>query len=194
MELLLTDIKYAWRSLRNRWTLALLALATLAMGIGATTAVFSVVNGVLLEPLPYRGGERIVIIWHDLGNGAQSLPALNELDYLDYRERSELFEEWTIATGREWILGDEDAPELVDVGMVADNFFSFFGVEPRLGRHFTNEEDAPGGPNVVLLSHRVWARRYGGDPAIVGKTVRLRGESHEVVGVLPSSFQLLLPP
>ena len=194
MELLLSDIRYAWRSLRNRWTLAALALATLAMGIGATTAVFSVVNGILLAELPYRDGERIVIIWHDLGNGAQSLPALNELDYFDYRERSELFEEWTIATGRKWILGEEEAPELVDVGLVADNFFSFFGVDPRRGRHFTREEDAPGGPNVVLLSDRVWTRRYGSDPAIVGKTVRLRGEPHEVVGVLPSSFQLLLPP
>jgi hypothetical protein len=101
MELLLSDVQYALRSLRKRWTITLLALATLAMGIGATTAVFSVVNGVLLESLPYRDGERIVIIWHDMGNGAQSLPALNQLDYLDYRERSELFEDWTIATGRQ---------------------------------------------------------------------------------------------
>ena len=194
MELLLSDIQYAWRCLKNRWTLALLALATLAMGIGATTAVFSVVNGVLLEELPYRDGERIVIIWHEMGNGAQKLPVLNELDYFDYRDRAELFDEWTIATGRQWILGDEQAPELVEVGLVADNFFSFFGVDPYLGRHFTKEEDAAGGPNVVLLSHRVWSRRYGSDPAIVGKTVRLRGEPHEVVGILPSTFQLLLPP
>ena len=84
----------------------------------------SVVNGVLLEELPYRDGERIVIIWHEMGNGAQKLPVLNELDYFDYRDRAELFDEWTIATGRQWILGDEQAPELVDVGRVADNFFS----------------------------------------------------------------------
>lgn len=194
MEQLYSDIRYAWRSLRSRWSLALLALATLAMGIGATTAVFSVVNGVLLESLPYRDGERIAIIWHEMGDGAQSLPVLNELDYYDYHERSELFEEWTIATGRKWILGEEEAPELVDVGFVADNFFRFFGVDPQLGRHFTKEEDAPGGPKVVLLSHRVWMRRYGGNSAVVGSIVNLRGEPHEVVGVIPESFELLLPP
>ena len=98
MELLLTDIKYAWRSLKKRWTLALLGLATLAMGIGATTAVFSVVNGVLLQELPYRDSDRMVIIWHEMGDGAQNLPALNELDYFDYRDRAELFDSWTLAT------------------------------------------------------------------------------------------------
>lgn len=194
MELLFSDIKYAWRSLRNRWTLAVLALATLAMGIGATTAVFSVVNGVLLEELPYKDSDRMVIIWHEMGDGAQNLPVLNELDYFDYRDRAELFDAWTLATGSKWILGDEQAPELVDVGRVADNFFEFFGVDPVVGRHFTKEEDATGGPNVAILSHRVWERRYGSDPSIVGDIVQLRGESYEVVGVLPSSFRLLLPP
>jgi putative ABC transport system permease protein len=194
MESLWLDLKLALRSLGKRRDYALLALLTLAFGIGAVTAVFSVLNGVLLRPLPYRGSDRIVILWHDLGNGAQSLPALHPLDYFDYRERCERFEDWTLATGREWILSDDAEPELVDVGMVAANFFSFFGADPMLGRSFTDEEEAFGGPKVAILTHRLWSRRFGGDPGIVGRTIGVGGEDHEVVGVLPASFRLLLPP
>jgi len=194
LEALGLDLKFAARSLGKRPGFALLGLLTLGLGIGAVTSVFSVVNGVLLRPLAYANPERIVILWHDLGNGAQSLPALHPKDLFDYRERSELFEEWTLATGNEFILGGEDNPELVDVGVVEANFHSFFGVEPLLGRSFTPEESVHGGPNVAILSHRLWARRYGSDPAIAGKNVRLAGEDHEIVGVLPASFRLLLPP
>jgi putative ABC transport system permease protein len=194
MESVWLDLKLAMRSLRKRRDYALLALLTLAFGIGAVTAVFSVLNGVLLRPLPYSASDRIVILWHDLGNGAQSLPALHPLDYFDYRERSERFEDWTLATGREWILAGDAEPELVDVGMVAVNFFSFFGTDPMLGRSFTGEEEAFGGPKVAILTHRLWGRRFGADPDVVGRTIRLGGEDHEVVGVLPASFRLLLPP
>ena len=116
LEALRLDLKFAARSLGKRPEFALLGLLTLALGIGVVTSVFSVVNGVLLRPLAYSNPERIVILWHDLGNGAQSLPALHPKDLFDYRERSELFEEWTLATGNELILGGEDDPELVDVG------------------------------------------------------------------------------
>jgi putative ABC transport system permease protein len=194
MESLWLDLKLAIRSLRKRRDYTLLALLTLAFGIGAVTAVFSVLNGVLLRPLPYSASDRIVILWHDLGNGAQSLPALHPLDYFDYRERSERFEDWTLATGRELILSGDAEPELVDVGVVAANFFSFFGADPFLGRSFTAEEEVFGGPKVAILTHRIWSRRFGGDPGVVGRTVRLGGEDHEVVGVLPESFRLLLPP
>ncbi len=194
LEALRLDLRFAARSLGRRPGFALLGLLTLGLGIGAVTSVFSVVNGVLLRPLAYSSPERIVILWHDLGNGAQSLPALHPKDLFDYRERSELFEEWTLATGNELILGGEEDPELVDVGVVEANFHSFFGVAPLYGRSFTPEENAHGGPRVAILSHRLWARRHGSDPAIVGKTVRLGSEDHEVVGILPETFQLLLPP
>lgn len=193
-EALRLDLKFALRSLGKRPGFALLGLFTLGLGIGAVTSVFSVVNGVLLRPLAYSSPERIVILWHDLGNGAQSLPALHPKDLFDYRERSELFEEWTLATGSELVLGDEDDPELVDVGVVEANFHSFFGAAPLFGRSFTPEENLHGGPKLAILSHRLWARRYGSDPAIVGRTLRLGGEDFEVVGVLPESFRLLLPP
>ena len=194
LEALRLDLTFAIRSLGKRPGFALLGLLTLGLGIGAVTAVFSVVNGVLLRPLAYSNPERIVILWHDLGNGAQSLPALHPRDLFDYRERSELFEEWTLATGNELILGGAENPELVDVGVVEANFHSFFGVSPIYGRSFTPEESIHGGPQVAILSHRLWTRRYGSDPGIVGATVRLAGEDHEIVGVLPEPFRLLLPP
>ncbi len=194
LEALPLDLKFAARALGKRPGFTVLVLLTLGLGIGAVTSVFSVVNGVLLRPLGYSSPERIVILWHDLGNGAQSLPALHPKDLFDYRERSELFEEWTLATGNELVLGGEEDPELVDVGVVESNFHSFFGAAPLHGRSFTPEENVHGGPKVAILSHRLWARRYGSDPAMVGRTVRLGGEDHEVVGVLPHSFQLLLPP
>jgi putative ABC transport system permease protein len=194
LEALQLDLKFAARSLGKRPGFALLGLLTLGLGIGAVTSVFSVVNGVLLRPLAYPSPERIVILWHDLGNGAQSLPALHPKDLYDYRERSELFEEWTLATGRELILGGEENPELVDVGMVEANFHSFFGVAPLYGRSFAPGECVHGGPKVAILSYRLWSRRYGSDPAIVGTTVRLGGEDYAIVGVLPESFRLLLPP
>ncbi len=193
-ESLQLDLKFAARSLGKRPAFTVLSLLTLALGIGAVTSVFSVVNGVLLRPLAYSSPERIVILWHDLGNGAQSLPALHPKDLWDYRERSELFEEWTLATGNELILGGEEDPELVDVGVVEANFHSFFGVSPLHGRSFTPEENVHGGPRVAILSHRLWKRRFESDPAVVGRTVRLAGEDHEVVGILPESFRLLLPP
>jgi len=194
LEAFQLDLKFAARSLGKRPGFTLLGLLTLGLGIGAVTSVFSVVNGVLLRPLAYTSPERIVILWHDLGNGAQSLPALHPKDLFDYRERSELFEEWTLATGNELILGGEENPELVDVGLVEANFHSFFGVAPLYGRSFTPEENVYGGPKVAILSHRLWTRRYGSDPGIVGETVRLAGEDHEIVGVLPESFRLHLPP
>jgi putative ABC transport system permease protein len=193
-EALRLDLKLAARSIGKRPGFALLAILTLGLGIGAVTSVFSVVNGVLLRPLAYSNPERIVVLWHDLGNGAQSLPALHPKDLWDYRERSELFEEWTLATGNELILGDDEDPELVDVGLVEASFHSFFGVSPLYGRSFRPEENVHGGPKVALLSHRLWARRYGSDPAVVGRTLRLGGEDHVVIGVLPESFRLLLPP
>ncbi|HEY7819580.1 MAG TPA: ADOP family duplicated permease, partial [Vicinamibacteria bacterium] len=193
-EALLLDLKFAARSLGKRPGFAVLSLLTLALGIGAVTSVFSVVNGVLLRPLAYANPERIVILWHDLGNGAQSLPALHPKDLWDYRERSELFEEWTLATGNELILGGEEDPELVDVGIVEANFHSFFGVSPLHGSSFTPGENVHGGPRVAILSHRLWTRRYGSDPGLIGRTLRLAGQDHEVVGILPESFRLLLPP
>src|SRR5262245_15386915 len=109
------DLRQALRSLARSPGYAAATVAVLALGIGAVTVVFSIANGVLLQPLPYTASERLGIVWHDLGEGAQSLPALNGLDYRDYRERSRLFEDFTVATGRPRILGDPREPSVVQV-------------------------------------------------------------------------------
>ena len=187
------DLVFALRALRRRPGFALVAVFTLAVGIGANATIFSVVDGVLLRPLPYPDSERMGILWHQFGDGAQDLPAVHALDVRDYRDWSERFETFTMATGRELILGGPDRPEVVDVGLVEAGFFEFFGAEPVRGRTIMPEEDVPGASPVALLSHRLWERRFGGDPEVVGRTVPLGGSSVEVVGVLPASFRLTLP-
>jgi MacB-like periplasmic core domain len=146
------DLRFAVRSLARRKGLFLVAVITLAVGVGASTSLFSMVNGVLLQPLPYRDSERLAVLWHVFGQGAQDLPAMHPLDYRDYRQRSRTLEELTIATGRQGILGGATNPEIVTVGWVNDNFFPFLGVDPAIGRHFRSDEAVPGGASVMLLS------------------------------------------
>lgn len=187
------DLRFVFRSLGKRPGFTAVAVTTLAIGIGANTAIFSVVNGVLLRPLPYAHSERLGILWEELGDGAQNLPALHPLDIRAYRERGKLFETFTLATGAELILGGEEDPELVDVGVVEAGFFEFFGARPELGRSILATDDLPGANPVAILSHRLWERRYGSDPRIVGKRIELNGVHREVIGVLPKSFRLELP-
>lgn len=193
LEGLLQDARFAARSLRRRPGFTAVAVAVLAVGIGANSTLFSVVHGVLLRPLGYDDSDRIGILWHDLGDGAQSLPALNPLDLYDYREWSETFEAFTLATGREVILGGQDDAELVQVGMVEAGFFEFFGAGALHGRTLRPEDDHPGAGPVALLSHRLWTRNYGADAAVLDRTVDLAGVPHRVVGVLPDDFRLHLP-
>lgn len=176
------DLRFAFRSLARRKGLFALAVATLAVGVGASTALFSLVNGVLLRPLPYDSPDRLAILWHVFGQGAQDLPALHPLDYRDYRDRSRTLEELTIATGQQLILGGDPDPQIVQVGAVAANFFTFLGIDPQLGRHFEPQEDTPGGPRVALISHRLWQSRFGGDPSVVGRMIELNTQRFEVVG------------
>ena len=190
---MLQDLRFAFRSLLRRKGLLIVAIATLAVGVGASTSLFSMVNGVLLQPLPYRDADRLAVLWHVFGHGAQDLPALHPLDYRDYRDRSKTLEELTIATGSQGILGDEANPEIVQVGSVNDNFFTFLGVDPMLGRHFRPEEAVPGGPPVLILSHGLWQRRFGGDAAVVGRMVEMNTQPAEVIGVMPPAFHLELP-
>jgi putative ABC transport system permease protein len=192
------DLRYAWRSLRRTPAFTVAAVGALALGIGATTTIFTVVNGVLLRPLQYQAPERLANIWNDLGQGAQSLPAVSPLDFRDYQRRSRTFEafaaaaEGNVANLRGNLTG-EGAPERVDLATVTANFFPLLGVSPMLGRQFLPEEEVLNGPHVVMLSHRLWQRRYAGDPTIVGKTIQVDGVAHEVVGVLPRDFRLQLP-
>ncbi len=194
------DLRYACRSLGRTPGFTVVAVLTLALGIGATTAIFSAVHGVLMKPLPYRDPSRLASIWVDLGVGNQSLPAVTPLDFLDYRQRATQFEAFAAATGPQvagatGALGGANGleTERVNVIPVTANFFSLFGVDPAHGRHFTAEDETIGGPQVAILSHRLWKRRFGADRSIVGRTIRLDSADHTVVGVMPETFRLLLP-
>src|SRR5262245_43878230 len=190
---MLRDLRFALRSLARRPGFLATAVLTCGLGVGASATLFSVADGVLLRPFPYRDPERLAILWHEFVQGAQDLPAVHPLDVRDYRERSRLFEEMTLASGREEILGGASDPEAVDLGVVEANFFPFLGVEPLLGRPFRAEEDVVKGPAVMMLSHRLWQRRFGGDRGVIGRKVEVGGVPHEIVGVLPADFHLLLP-
>jgi len=192
------DLRYAVRALRRTPGFTIAAVTALALGIGATTTIFTVVNGVLLRPLQYEAPDRLANIWNDLGEGAQSLPAVSPLDFRDYKQRSRSFEDFAaaaegnVANLRGNLTGDGD-PERADIVTVTANFFPLLGVRPMLGRQFLPEEEVVNGPHVVMLSHRLWQRRFAGDPALVGKTIQIDGVAHEVVGVLPRDFRLQLP-
>jgi predicted permease len=198
MRNLAQDLQYALRTARRAPGFTAVAVVTLGLGIGAATAIFSIVSGVLLQPLSYRSPDRLVNLWVDFGVGAQSLPAMSPGDFKDYQQRTQLFDSVAAASGANLVgatgaLTVGDRVDQVDVSTVTANFFPTLGVDPVHGRHFTAEEEAPGGPPVVLLSHRLWATRYGSDPSIVGRRIRLDGLDQTVVGVLPATGRLWLP-
>jgi putative ABC transport system permease protein len=200
METLVQDIAYAWRTLRRSPGFAAVAVLTLGLGIGATTTIFTIVNGVLLRPLPtYREPERIANLWVDFGVGAQSLPVMSPGDFRDYQQRSRSFAMLAAGSGAQVVgatgalTGSGGPPERVDVSPVTANFLPLLGVDPVLGRHFTSEDEAVGGPKVVILSYGLWQRRYGGDPSLVGRSIRLDGQDQTVVGIMPEGFRLWLP-
>jgi putative ABC transport system permease protein len=193
------DVAYALRGLRRAPAFTLIVVLTLGAGLGAATTIFSVVNGVLLRPLPYREPDRLVMIWNDFGQGAQTLPATSATDYLDYGRETTLFEGFAAGTGGSevgatGVLTGNGASERVELTPISANLLPLLGVEPILGRTFTEEEEALQGPKVAILTYGLWRRRYGGDRDIIGKTIQVDAVSHTVVGVLPPDFRLFLPP
>ncbi|MGH9713526.1 MAG: ABC transporter permease [Candidatus Acidiferrales bacterium] len=199
METLWQDLRFSVRMLLKNPGFTIVAVLTLALGIGANTAIFGVINGVLLRPLPYKDAGRLVIIWNDYGDSGQSLPAVSPPDYQDYIHRSQLFEEFGGTTGGGAQTLDvgtssgEEIPEKIDARFVTGNLFAMLGVQPILGRNFTPAEDVVNGPNVAMLSYEFWHRKYGGDPDIVGKSMKLNQQAVTIVGVLAPNFHLLLP-
>jgi predicted permease len=188
MDTLLLDLKTAWRGLRRSPGFTTAALLTLALGIGATSAVFSVVRAVLLAPLPYAEPDRRVLIWSQWVGFDKTW--LSSQEVADYRAQSRTMtavSAWT--TTRQNLTGDGD-PIRVGVGLVTANTFDVLGASPILGRAIRPEEDVPQGPPVAVLGYRLWQARYGGDPAIVGRKILLNDVAVEIVGVMPEGFRL----
>lgn len=183
------DIRYGIRTLlRNRGFTAI-ALITLALGIGATTAMFSVVAAVLLRPLPYRDPQRLVRFFEDLGQTGYPRAYVSPPTYMDLKAQESIFEDVAAVNETSFNLGGNDGGATQLNGVLATyNLFSVLGVKPLLGRTFLPQEDRPGANHVALLSYAMWRNRFAGDPGIIGRSLRLSGETYTVVGVMPAAF------
>jgi predicted permease len=184
------DLRYALRTLRKQPVFTLVAVLTLTLGIGANTAIFSLLYQTLLRPLPYADAERLVFIWNTyplmgLPQASVSIP-----DYLDRKTQAPAIEDAALFTGRAANLAEEGRPEQLRALAVTPSFFSTLGRQPFLGRAFSEDEARPEADKFVVLSHALWNGRFGGDRTIVGRDIRLNGEAHRVVGVLPADFEL----
>jgi putative ABC transport system permease protein len=189
MDVFLQDVRYALRGLRRAPGFAAAAILTLALGIGATTAIFSVMRAVLFSPLPYAEPERRIMIWSRWKDFDKTWVANGEI--VDYRKASTTLEKITMWDLDEANLtGGGSEPVRVGVGAVEAQTFETLGSGPILGRTFTAEEDRPGGPPVAVLGYGLWQNRYGGDPSVVGESIELDGVSRRVVGVMPRGFAL----
>ena len=187
MDTLLKDIRYGVRSLLKHPGFTALVIVTLALGIGASTAIFSVVNTVLLRRLPYRQSERIVAIQEvdQHGKRGQVTPA----NFLDWRAQNTVFEHLAAILTRPANLATGDQAERIELAMTSANFFAVFGAQPSRGRFFIPTDEQAGHAAVVVVSHALWHRRFAGDPELVGKSIKLDGQNYTVVGLAPAGFQ-----
>jgi putative ABC transport system permease protein len=193
MTTLLQDLRFGARMLWKRPGFTAVAVLTLALGIGANTAIFSLVNAVLLKPLPYREPERLVMLWEDATRIGfpQNTPA--PANYVDWKAQTKSFEGMAATMYASFNLTGFGEPQKVDGNAVTADLFPVLGVRPALGRGFTAEEEKPGSDKVVVLSHGLWRETFGGDPSIVGRDLILSGEKYTVVGVMPEDFHYLQP-
>jgi putative ABC transport system permease protein len=195
LRVVLEDFRFAIRGLLKRRGFTTGAILTLALGIGPNSAIFSVINAVLLSDLPYKDPSRLVIIWNDYGKTGQSLPRVSVPDFVDYQQYAQTFEGFAAALENIDTLTGDGESEHVDKSMVTPNFFSLLGVNMQLGRNFLAEEAAVGPPpRVVILSHRLWQSKFGGRPDLIGQSIQMNGFPYTVVGVLPASFKWYCPP
>ena len=185
IEQLAQDIRLSFRMLRKSPGFFLFAVAALALGLGANAAIFSVVDAVLLRPLPFRQADRLVEVWEDASHMGfpQATPA--PANFVDWKRRNHVFTDMAALKGDLYALTGAGTPEQLEGSPVTANLFPLLGVSPILGRNFTAEEDRPGGPRVVLISYGLWQRRFSGDGAVVGRAIWLNNQKYVVVGVMP---------
>jgi putative ABC transport system permease protein len=192
MGSLLQDLQYGLRSLTRSRGFATVAVLTFALGIGANTMIFSVIETVLLQPLPYEEPDRLVMVWETTLHSPGERDSVSLPNYLDWQLENHVFEDMALfdAIGKGYNLaGPSSDPEQVSGVRVSASLFPLLGAKPYLGRTFRLEEEIPGKDREVVLSYELWKRRYKGDPALVGKTVQVDGDDYTVVGVMPPEFQ-----
>jgi len=185
------DLRYGFRMLRQRPGFTLVAVMALALGIGANTAIFSVINAVLLRPLPFADPDRLAMIWQTSQQGEYSQLSLTYQNYDELRKQCQVCENigaWNSYNYTRFALTGGAQPEQAQYAVVSASLFSVLGVKPALGRVFLPEEDQLGAARVAIISHALWQRRWAGDPKLIGQTVTLNGQSYAVVGIMPPGF------
>src|SRR5581483_217107 len=187
---LLKDISFSFRTMAKKPGFAVIAIIVLALGIGGNTAIFTIVNAVLLQPPPYKNPDRIVMVFET----EPELPKapITGPNYLDWKDSNNVFEATGVGTAGNANLTGAGEPARLEDEAVSAGFLEVLGVAPQLGRVFTAEEDSPGKSDVALLSNKLWREKFGSDPNIIGKQIILDGQSTVVVGVMPASF--VFPP
>ena len=190
MQTLIQDLRFGARMLLKKPGFTIVAIITLALGVGANTAIFSIVNSLLLRPLPYRDSERLAIIWtHSPGaNVAQDWPSPGQFSAI--KSQNSVFEEMALAQGTDVNLTGQTGPERVGAVETSSVMFALLGAQPAIGRVFLPEEDIPDKPLTVILSYGLWQRRFGGASNALGQTLKINGRSHTIVGVMPAGFSL----
>src|SRR5436853_3055782 len=189
METLWHDLRFAVRTLIKKPGFAFVLVLALALGIGANTAIFSVVNAVLLRPLPYKHAERLVWIWGTNPRNDIDFETASAPDYNDWKTQGQSFEMMGASVNTRLTLTSNGEPERYDAAYVTDGFFDVLGAQAEIGRTFTADEDKPNSGRVIVLSHGLWQRRFGGDPKIVGNAITINGSPFTVVGIMPADFK-----
>ncbi|HEX5891107.1 MAG TPA: ABC transporter permease [Pyrinomonadaceae bacterium] len=189
MDAFLNDVRYAFRNLIKRPAFTLIAAITLALGIGANTAIFSSFYALLLKPLPFPSLDKVVAVWDSYPSRGVTRNEVAMANYLDWQSQNQSFEQ--LALYRWWSanLTGIDPPERIQAFLITANFLDALGVKPSMGRNFTEDENQPGKDAVAILTHGLWQRRFGGDPNILGKTITLDGVARTIVGVMPEKFK-----
>ena len=190
METFAQDVRYALRTMRRAPAFTAAAVLSLAIGVGANTAIFSVASALLLHPLPYRDADRLVILWNRSPGLGITEDWFSTAQYFDIKNAQSGLEDVAIAIGANFNLTGDGEPERIGTIRVSSNLLPMLGAQPLLGRVFDSAEDTPGRTGTVILGYGTWTRRYGRDPGVLGRTLMLNGQPHVIVGVLPESFSL----
>ena len=193
MRTLLQDLRYGARSLWKRPGFTVVAVVTLALGVGANTAIFSVGNAVILRPLPYPEPERLVRVYEKRLKLGRTRNPVSAPDFIDWRAQAQTFDAVAAYSGWGASLTAGGEPEQITGARASADLFRVLRAEPALGRAFAAEEDRPGAPRVAVISHGLWRRRFGADPSVMGKAIMLDGEPYTVVGVMTPPIHFPAP-
>src|SRR5215468_10637768 len=183
------DVKFGARMLVKNPGFTSVAILSLALGIGANTAIFSLVDAVLLRPLNFHDPDRLCVIWEDATRIGFPRNTPAPANYADWKAQNQTFETIAAMTWSSFSLTGDGTPEKVEANLVTSDFLPMLGIKPLQGRLFLQDEDRPGSNGVAMISYGLWQRRYGGDPSVVGREILLNGRKTEVIGIMPPGFQ-----